>query len=73
MELNPSSVEAINTLISGGVALASEEALWAEMKRRSAERNRIKRIKINKEYYEQRKAKAKEAEGGVAPTPSSSV
>ena len=72
MELNPSSVEAINTLISG-VALASEEALWAEMKRRRAERNRIKRIKINKEYYEQRKAKAKEAEGGVAPTPSSSV
>jgi len=73
MELNASSVDAINTLISGGVALASEEALWAEMKRRRAERNRIKRIKINKEYYEQRKTARKVAEEGVAPTPSSGV
>ena len=73
MELNASSVEAINTLISGGVALASEEALWAEMKRRRAERNRIKRIKINKEYYEQRKAAKKGPGESVAPTSSSSV
>jgi hypothetical protein len=69
MELN---VEVINSLIGGGLALATEDALSGEMERRRKERNRIKRIKINKEYYQQRKA-AKKTEESVAPTSSSSV
>jgi hypothetical protein len=68
MELNAEHVE---SLMEGLVAVP-EEMLWAEMKRRRAERNRKKRQAINHAYYEQRKAKAKEAEGGVALAPPSS-
>jgi len=73
MELNAAAVETITTLISGGVALATEDMLWAEMKRRRAERNRKKRVEINKNYYQQRKAARQKAEEGVAPTPASTI
>ena len=66
MELNAEHVE---SLMEGLVAVP-EEVLWAEMKRRRAERNRKKRQAINHAYYEQRKAKGREE--GVAPTPASS-
>lgn len=73
MELNAAAVDTITTLISGGVALATEDMLWAEMKRRRDERNRKKRVEINKNYYQQRKAAKKSEKEGVAPTPASRV
>lgn len=65
MELNAEHVESL----MGGLAAVPEDAFWAEMKRRRAEKNRKKRQAINHAYYEQRKAKAKEEGEGVAPTP----
>lgn len=53
--LNANMIELIT---DGGKVAVTKEVFWAEAERRRKERQREKRIMINKAYYQERKSKS---------------